>query len=433
MPTQSTTRLGIVLVSALLVALLAGPGLAAEAPSLTRGEDPVITKGNGFPAFATTPLDQLFLYAYKAGQWQQIPWQFDEMKDSRYVASENGMLDADDELAFMGADAGDKAPVDAWISDASSRTFLRYEIAVTDPLHPGETAWAYLYRSSTLTGQITTDYIQYDPGLRVFTSDRFKLGLLPGKLGAETLEMNGSGVDILDRTKVRVSTNILGTLTEDALPPIQNLQVLHDGRVRAIAGVSSDSIQIVTIAYRSLFHDIVAIDLSSYPVVIHWVRVSSDYNDKAIGSIYYDANSGTAVSVDGQPDTVPSLPSTNWWQLSGSTGTVVQVIDTAGIGGTPSNYYKDDATVDSGDTGDKRSFADSGPRVESPGLKINLRIWHYVLPANASNTGAAVASSALAPLQAVPTAQTYQASTTPTPTASTQPLPRVYLPRLLRG
>ena len=434
MPKQLPTRIGFVLFSALCVAVLAAPGLAADAPSLTRGDDPVITKGNGIPIFTAAPFDELFLYTFKVGQWLQIPWQFDEMKDGRYVASEDGELDGDDELAFMGADAGSKAPVDAWIADASSRTFSRYEIAVTDPLHPEETAWVYLYRSTTLTDQVTTDYVNYDPGLRVFSSDRFKLGMLPDKLGAATLEMNGSGVDILDRTKVRISTNFLGTLTEDDVPQ-DSLPVIHDGRVRAIAGVNEDARQILTIAYRSLFHDIVAIDLSAYPaVVVHWVRVSSDLSDKAIGGTYYDANVSAGVPVDGQPDNVPSLPSTNWWQLSGSTGTVVGVIDVAGIGGTPSNYYKDDATVDSGDTGDQRSYADSGPRVESPGLKISLRIWHYVLPANGPNTGAAIASGALTPLQAAATAQTYQAPTTPTPTAtSSTPLPHIYLPQMLRG
>ena len=55
-----------------------GP-LAAR--TLDRDADAVIVTGARLPGFAGAPLNQLFVYAYRGGQWQQIPWQFDEVKN----------------------------------------------------------------------------------------------------------------------------------------------------------------------------------------------------------------------------------------------------------------------------------------------------------------------------------------------------------------
>ena len=57
-------------------------------------------------------LEELFAYAYGSGTWHQIPFQFDEVEPigNTYVVTEDGYLDANDELAFMALDAGEQAP-----------------------------------------------------------------------------------------------------------------------------------------------------------------------------------------------------------------------------------------------------------------------------------------------------------------------------------
>ena len=142
-----------------ITALLIGVGLILSAPgpraanaanTLTRDLDPVVVLGGVMPDFAGVPLAQLFVYKYSGGVWSQIPWQFDEVVGSAIVSSDNGLLDAQDQLVFMAADAGEQAPTRAWLSDASAATFPRYELTVNDPLNPSQHAWVYVYRSQTL-------------------------------------------------------------------------------------------------------------------------------------------------------------------------------------------------------------------------------------------------------------------------------------------
>ena len=50
---------------------------------------------------------------------------------------------------------------------------------------------------------------------------------------------------------------------------------------------------------------------------------------------------------------------------TGVTGTVVSVSNIpAGLGGTQSTYYKDDSAIESDDTGDQRSYGDTGLQVD---------------------------------------------------------------------
>jgi hypothetical protein len=96
------------LLMAVLVALVSLQPAAQVAPARTldRDLDPVIV--TALPAFNNVALAQLFVYAYQAGTWRQIPLQLDEMQGSKIVASGDGKLGAADQLVFMAADTGDK-------------------------------------------------------------------------------------------------------------------------------------------------------------------------------------------------------------------------------------------------------------------------------------------------------------------------------------
>jgi hypothetical protein len=408
---------------ALLVASLGAGGYAVRgagagqdalfAPrTLDRDLDPVIVTGQDMPAFLNAPLAELFVYAYRGGTWQQIPWQFDDVEHGIVTPDSNGLLDGPDQLVFMAADTGDQAPADSWPPGTSSEAYPRYELTVTDPLDPARQGWAYLYRSRVLVPVVTTDYVSYDAGQALIISDRYRLGLMINHPGFDRLELNGSGVDILDRTKIRLEFQFMAPQTEDDID-ISPPTLTRDGRVRVVLNGGD------ILGYRGLQVGRMAIDLSGVPVPLLSGRLSTDLSPAASGSRYFDPNIPAGVLVDGFPDVVPASPAARWSQVSGPTGSVVRVVDFSGAGGTPSTYYKDDQTLDNSDTGDKRSYGDAGVKVQNPLKKFTFRNWNYMLPAGQPNVGALYDAYARNPLQV--TAQEQQnpnvPTATPTPTA----------------
>ena len=128
------------------------PAAPRAISALDRVEDPVVIIGAQLPALSGVPLNELVLYAYRGGDWQAVPFQIDEVSISgTYVISDDGLLDANDELVFMAADAGDQVSAAIWPADPQARLNSRYAITVSDPLSASQQAWAYLYRSTTLT------------------------------------------------------------------------------------------------------------------------------------------------------------------------------------------------------------------------------------------------------------------------------------------
>jgi len=378
-----------------------GPRDANAANTLIRDLDPVVVLGSAMPDFAGVPLAQLFVYKYSGGAWSQIPWQFDEVVGSAIVSSDNGLLDAQDQLVFMAADASDQAPVHAWLSDASAATYPRYELQVNDPLNPSQHAWVYVYRSQTLVSTITTDYVSYDAAQVLLTSDRYKLGQMTDHPAFNRLELNGNPVDILDRTKIRVNFFFLGLQTEmnqNTTPPV----LTRAGHVRVVLNGGG------ILAYRAFYSNRIDVDVTSIPVPILWGRFSADLSPAASGSLYYDPNvSGVLIDGSPTPDSVPTSQAADWSQVSGATGTIVRIMDFSGAGGTATTYYKDNSALDSSDTGDQMSYGDAGVRIDSPPT-INKKFvfwnWNYILPANQTNVGATYRGYARNPLQVQATA-----------------------------
>ena len=115
----------------------------------------------------------------------------------------------------------------------------------------------------------------------------------------------------------------------------------------------------------------IKIDLSTIPLLtIENVRSSTDLTSTVTGT-YFDQNTVAGATIDGVADSVAETPFTQAWrQVSLSSGTMIQVTDLSGLGGFPRHYYKDDATVDAQDTGDGKSFGDSGFLIVNPSGKI---------------------------------------------------------------
>jgi hypothetical protein len=400
-------------------------GLAQPALAWTRTLEPVILSGGQVPLFDGAPGDELLAYAYDGDNWQPIPLQFDEVDASGVYTAEDGLLDANDELVFMARDLGQPATPSEWPDDAESRAYPRYEVQVSNPLNPAELGWVYLYRSTTLAPS-PVDYVSWEAANNRLLGGTYVLGLAPEILGINWLELNGSGVNALDRTKLRLNATCwLGpiplwtdTLSEEDLaalvgPADPTPDV--DGPVR----VGGGSTQASSWSYSSIYQSGAAIDLGSFDppapctsLVLNWARLSVDWLDPAATGMapatYYDDNTPGGVAIDGTPDSIAASPANAWKQVSGGQGSAVQVADVTLGSGTLTNYYKDDAIDDPDDTGDGRSYGDAGFRVDSPAGEVVFHLTTYVLDPGQPNVGAAYQSYQANPLQATATAQSYE-------------------------
>lgn len=375
----------------------------ATAVSLPRAYDPVLLTGADFPAFANVPLTELSLYVYQNQTWQPAPFQVDEVTiTGTFVTSEDGVLDHNDQLVFMGEAVGEKVIESNWPMDDQARLNLRYLITVTDPLSQTTMGWVYLYRSATLADSQTV-YVGWDEPAQTLTAVSYTLSFAPDQFaGLAALTLSGQPNDVLDRQKIRVA-GVLGTppfifpfdLTEEdiaqqlGIPVTVTLPIT--GPVRAIGGAETQAVAF----YGARADFIVSLPLtdtviSGLPAHFDEVRVSLDLNEPGSSGLapvtYVNSNGETAV-IDGTPDTVATTPVLTWQQVSGATGgwVAVQQIDPAN--GSMSNYYLDDGMIDPDDTGDGRSFGDAGFTITDPNGLVLLTQTLYLLPGGTGPVG----------------------------------------------
>lgn len=351
--------------------------------TLTRVMEPVIAT-NLFSD--TIPLEEIFIYRYRDDAWSQIPFQIDEIDaNGVYTTNEGNGLDANDEIVFMVDDVGDLATAAIDTALSISETTL---LEISDPLEPNASGWVYVVRSSELIQTNTTDYVSFDTDSMLVATSNYTTQWSSLHNGLDLLSISGSG-DLLDRTKVSVDYRLLGvprTLNEDDIP-LADLTLLKDGPVRVLV----ERGQSKTLAYASMFQTVIPIDLTALPdiVTVDTVRVSIDLSTGITGT-YYNENLSFGVQIDGEPDSEFSRTPFNqaWRQSSSENGTIIQVIDTDGISGTLSHYYKDDSTLDGTDTGDSRSYGDSGFMVTRPTVEqLTFVSNQYILVGNQANRG----------------------------------------------
>ncbi len=376
---------------ALIQSLSIGGGLVRPAHAggvyaLTRDLEPVAVRG----VFPGAPVNQIFVYRANGSAWEQIPFQVDEVTASgSYTATEDGLMDANDEIVFMAKDLGDEASAPISASLPISPTW--YKVEVANPLAPGQKGWAYIVRSVALSVTNPTDYVRYDAVNRRINAANYAIGWATDHPGLDYMTLFGSG-DILDRTKLRVKYRIWPlpqqfTLTEEDLP-VADVVLVKDGAVRVIVQRSTA----VTLAYASFLRTTTWIDLTGLPanIIIDEARLSTDLASAAINGTFYNENVPAGVIIDGAPDPVPATPFAQAWrQVSLDSGTMIQVMDLNSPGGTLSHYYKDDRTPDNNDTGDQKSYGDSGVKVTSPTARsIQVVSAQYVLSGRQGNRGA---------------------------------------------
>lgn len=404
------------LVKVLAVARASGPAVGIER------NDPVVVVGGNLDSYLGVPLDELVLYGFFEGEvWRPVPFQIDEVviTGSSYVSFEDGLLDENDEVLFMGADAGQSVPAENWPADEEARLYPRYAITVTDSLAGGSQGWLYLYRSTTLTRAVES-YVAWSEPLQTMTAVSYTASFSPNEhLGFSNLTLNGQPVDVLDRQKLRVEVTLyLGPFPfsntvyseEDVadllgVPLTVTLPVV--GPVRAVGGGDLQKVAF----YGSHFELAVnapLTDVISNSVRIHFdeARVSLDWNDPAVTGMapatYYNSVLAVGVPVDGTPDSVLSA-APDWYETAGAAGGLVTVLAVDPGNGLLSNYYKDNGMVDPADTGDGRSFGDSGLQIAAPngnssiGL-VTIAQTSYILPGGSGNVGESYQARVQTPL-----------------------------------
>jgi hypothetical protein len=305
-------------------------------------------------------------------------------------------------LVFMAMDGG------GWVDHPSldvggTSITPTYVITLTDPLSNTH-AWAYVFRSDDITCSVTTDYVSYDDGNdRVTSPGRYSFGFSTIHAFRNYLTLGDSSLNLMDRDKVRVvgTPPLFPSVTRSADEEDFAKRGIHavDGPVR-VTRVSTGALEVemmgtlitstaTLFAYHSLAVQFAPLEIPGGLIQITYHRTSMDWNERAVGMVYYDAKNPVSVTVDGITDTIITTPPTRWTQVTGVTGTVVNVSQIpAGLGGTQSTYYKDDNDFDADDTGDHRSYGDAGFQVYDPEPDTYTVLGHtYFLTGVTTNVG----------------------------------------------
>lgn len=391
-------------------------------PAAIGRNDPVVVAGASLNGHLGVTLTELVLYAYEGGVWQPVPFQVDEVvvTASAYVSFEDGLLDANDQVVFMGGDAAESVAADNWPEDAEARLHPRYAITVTDGLDGDNQGWVYLYRSTTLT-RTAESYMAWSEVEQTITAVSYTASFSPSEhLGFSNFYVNGEPADILDRQKLRVEVTLyLGPFpfsntvyTEEDVADLLDIPLTVTlpvvGPVRAVGGGDFQNFAF----YGSRFDLAVSVPVTDFmqgPVLVHFdsVRVSLDLNDPAATGMapatYYSNLVAGGVAINGSADSVPAT-APDWYETAGAIGGVVTVLEVDPGNGDLSNYYKDNSAVDPNDTGDGRSYGDTGLQIEAPSALGSIGLVQvaqttYVLPGGSGNVGESYGERVNTPLE----------------------------------
>ena len=376
-----------------VVAVIAFPSfLLAQQKTLTRQYDPIISAVGKLLPLSGDTISVNTPYCYINGEFKPSPFQIDELTGRGELENKDNVADDNDEVVFMPNSTGDRAPTDKWIEGSAN---TRIELEVTDPLN-NQKGWLYLFRyvpnpptvpshlryargpatagSDTVSG---ISYVEAHNNVGWFTDTRIKPPF-------------GNGQDILDVQKVRVSGTfvIFGipvplTLKEDILQFV-GVQ-FESGPVRgfrelslkiSVAGNDLEaSFTTQFLPYSTLF----GAKNATIPVVsgltVTEIRQSVDFNTNAAGMTFFNAFNRGGFPVDGTPDQVNRSildrtntnppDSLNWYMVRGNPGVFLVQMIVPVLGTTREFYYSDNSATNNDDTGDKRSYGDSGLRVTS--------------------------------------------------------------------
>lgn len=345
---------------------LSGTLPSLRAQSSARVTEPLILTGAQLAAFTEAPVQDLRVRFWDGSQWQFATAQVDERNSSgRFVAAENGKLDANDVLVFLSDRLGEPAPADAWPGNLS-KEHARIELAVTDPLDPAFTRYAYVFWATEQGVGLPEPLIQFDSASHEIRTDVYTLALAgrssDGFIGMKGLTLFG-GPNLIDRLKMRVSVILFGlpvNYNEETIGAVIGTAPLNpvvSGPVRLL--FDSSGTDVAYPARATLFGSLGSGGGSGL-VEVTAARLSLDLSPAAVPATYRDPNVPAGVPIDGQPDAVPASPMPSWHEVRFAAGRMISAGAPPKAGSTLKLYYKDDARSDSNDTGDKKSYGDAG-------------------------------------------------------------------------
>jgi len=409
--------------AAALLSLVAANQVLAQGKTLTRRYEPIVVTAGKLSALKDDTIKVFTAYCYVNDEFRPSPFQIDEVtKKGEYLIEKDEVADSNDEVVFMPQGTGNQAPTNKWVEGSDD---VRLELEVTDPITQDK-GWLYLFQH-VKNPAVAPSHVRYGPA----PPNAAGADTVTGESYIEAHEKDtgwftdisikapvGDGKDILDRQKVRIKARFAIftiTLKEDTL---QFVNVSFEQRpVRSFREISyivdlfgtkiPFTFNTQYFPYSTLFGaKNVTLPVFSGLTYIE-VRLSADFNEQAKGMRFFNAyNAG--ILVDGVQDsynkTITSPPNgLNWFMLTGNPGTYLTLIDVPRLGTNREFYYKDNLATDINDSGDKKSYGDSGLLISSPAagdtLSINFTTYYLDNKDQTATFGEGFKERALKPLQ----------------------------------
>ena len=412
-PTALTVLLGAL--------LAAGPARAEShvGRSVDRPFDPVILYGEEMPAITGAAEDRIGVLVRRGDALVPIPFQIDERNAFGFLLvdqgaeaatdADGGLFDDNDELVFMARDTGPRAT-----SGAAGRlpgAESHVEVEITNP-ETGARAYAYVVRYAGSAPRSDGDYGTYDVGLDRITTPSYAVSFpedddgnprfYPDYLTIDP-SMGGSGEDVLDRAKLRVTAKMLFnllTFDRDEDDIVVELLGWRDGPVRVVR-----RIELSIHLFLGLYAPPLTVDLVFYrnsievPTIIDSpinfgsllsgidIRVALDLTDAVEGARVITADNRDLPPVDGTMSDAESNVvrlDQEWIVLTGPAGHVLtRVLLSDSFRLRKSFHYVDDIDADDDPEdvpGSKEFGFDLLDGLQVPKGRHTAKLFFYFLP-----------------------------------------------------
>ncbi len=373
---------------------VAGPPdpMAAQADASWRPSEAIVLSGADLPLFDGASELEIWAWSWDGSTWRLVAEQLDERNGATYVETEDGMLDADDELVLMLDDAGMPAPEGerpAAMPEDAPRAVLK----ISDPMDEDYAGEIHLFRSESGPEIAITPRLRWEAGEREIVGEHYRMGPADagedGFFGLRSFFLTGVEEDLVDRMKLRGNLTGAGAVNEETLSAalgVLGIDLSGDPvKVGPLRGLLEGGGE----AYDRRFTIFAGTEdlagLGGGIIQLTNIRVSLDFTAAVSGATYHDANLPAGVTVDGSPDAVPDAPVPAWREIRLGAGRLSLLSKAVDASAEARVYYRDDTDGGSDDTGDGMAYADTG--VTAPDIDALLETGFpgdlLVLPAGA--------------------------------------------------
>jgi hypothetical protein len=411
MKTLLENTLIILLVTGIVSAMPAGDAGAVN--TLARDSEPIVLEGSDIPYIVGWPVWGIAAYSYDEimDEMVQIPIQIDEKVVVDFGTIYNTdpigftllayadtttftgpdpdtLFDANDELVFMAGDAGPESQISCPITPGCPWSVI---IRLEHPL-TGDSAFVYIYSLAEpgdqsagenlvtytfdlLSGEYKSTYNTEtgpNPENSTVSTNAYAVHFSDRWIRDETGVTAGGapGTDILDRHKNLFAPGNCGR-SEDTFSAGEGAFIVNrDGPVRAIRGYVGANSGPTTYRIHKFYEEREDILTALRVHAISGVMDFFDYSPGASGMTYVCETAAGGMTVDGDPDAVPSTPVTDLWEgVTGTQGTLAHhhSLYTDYTFTNMTRYYLDDETPPVTQcTGDDYAYGSSGLWFDEP-------------------------------------------------------------------